>query len=529
MTSMVAGRMAEAAPVDRIPGSGAAPDRLPAVSGRGGAPPVVLHPDRSWRPAARRHGPDPASQRSPAGRDRPVHARLRHRRPDHGLDNILDSSKAGPSTSAASAVATRALLHHDLRRAGGALPGLALRRAPCSLHYTIIGGEVAASTPTFLGADPADSPLLGPHLHRPLAAAEDLGRELFRSLDEPRRARALVSPVRPRIWSAATTRAQRQPVAADRRHLPPAFKAGSPSSWPTCSRTWKRRSASTSSPRCHELQRRAEGHSGPGARCRPDLDPAELLGCYLARLPDQLADQQAGLVDHEFGLTFLWAGSAERGQPHYYRIQGERVLIEYDNSQRGANHVHTVWRDLAGDFGGDALARRYAKSATDRIADGSCSTRVRAPARGEARVYACRSGLCGGLRAEVGVEVAARSGRRDVALADREVAEALAELALLRAALEGRRRDLRAGSDHRQMGSTALMRCHLADGRPDGCLTGYCNSWDVIGGLLLVQEAGGMASDFIAETAWRARQRARRARPACRRRSSRCAAAQLDS
>jgi myo-inositol-1(or 4)-monophosphatase len=58
---------------------------------------------------------------------------------------------------------------------------------------------------------------------------------------------------------------------------------------------------------------------------------------------------------------------------------------------------------------------------------------------------------------------------------------------------------LRAGADHRRMGSTALMMCHVADGRLDGCVTGYCNSWDVIGGLLLVQEAGGVASDFIAE------------------------------
>ena len=55
---------------------------------------------------------------------------------------------------------------------------------------------------------------------------------------------------------------------------------------------------------------------------------------------------------------------------------------------------------------------------------------------------------------------------------------------------------LRAGADHRRMGSTALMMCHVADGRLDGCLTMYCNSWDVIGGLLLVQEAGGAASDF---------------------------------
>jgi myo-inositol-1(or 4)-monophosphatase len=56
---------------------------------------------------------------------------------------------------------------------------------------------------------------------------------------------------------------------------------------------------------------------------------------------------------------------------------------------------------------------------------------------------------------------------------------------------------LRAGADHRRMGSTALMMCHVADGRLDGCATLYCNSWDVIGGLLLVREAGGVASDFL--------------------------------
>jgi len=46
------------------------------------------------------------------------------------------------------------------------------------------------------------------------------------------------------------------------------------------------------------------------------------------------------------------------------------------------------------------------------------------------------------------------------------------------------------------MGSTALMMAHVADGRLDGCATMYCNSWDVIGGLLLVEEAGGVASAF---------------------------------
>ena len=55
---------------------------------------------------------------------------------------------------------------------------------------------------------------------------------------------------------------------------------------------------------------------------------------------------------------------------------------------------------------------------------------------------------------------------------------------------------LEAGADHRRMGSSALMMCHVADGRLDGCATMYCNSWDVIGGLLLVEEAGGVASEF---------------------------------
>ncbi|MGI9421101.1 MAG: inositol monophosphatase family protein [Geminicoccaceae bacterium] len=55
---------------------------------------------------------------------------------------------------------------------------------------------------------------------------------------------------------------------------------------------------------------------------------------------------------------------------------------------------------------------------------------------------------------------------------------------------------LRAGSDHRRLGSTALMMAYVADGRLDACATLLCNSWDVIGGLMLVEEAGGIASDF---------------------------------
>ena len=66
-----------------------------------------------------------------------------------------------------------------------------------SLHHTVVDGEAQACTPSFLGADPASSPLLGPHPLRPLAGAEDLGRELVRSLDEGQLATALISPVAP--------------------------------------------------------------------------------------------------------------------------------------------------------------------------------------------------------------------------------------------------------------------------------------------------------------------------------------------
>ena len=54
-------------------------------------------------------------------------------------------------------------------------------------------------------------------------------------------------------------------------------------------------------------------------------------------------------------LHLAWAGSLEPSRPHYYRIQGHRLLVEYDNTTRDANHVHTVWRDPVGDFGMDVL------------------------------------------------------------------------------------------------------------------------------------------------------------------------------
>ncbi|KAJ3056061.1 hypothetical protein HK102_011248, partial [Quaeritorhiza haematococci] len=62
-------------------------------------------------------------------------------------------------------------------------------------------------------------------------------------------------------------------------------------------------------------------------------------------------------------VGFAWAGGLERGEPHYYRIQGPTFLIEYDNTQNNANHVHSVWRDFTNDFGDDLLKKHYEAAA----------------------------------------------------------------------------------------------------------------------------------------------------------------------
>jgi hypothetical protein len=72
------------------------------------------------------------------------------------------------------------------------------------------------------------------------------------------------------------------------------------------------------------------------------------------------ARRRAALEQTDLGqVTFAWAGSMQQGEAHYYRIQGPSFLVEYDNTQNGANHIHTVWRDFDGDFGRDLLREHY--------------------------------------------------------------------------------------------------------------------------------------------------------------------------
>ena len=83
-----------------------------------------------------------------------------------------------------------------------------------------------------------------------------------------------------------------------------------------------------------------------------------LTDVYISRLPDELRHELLGLDD----VHFAWAGSDRRGDGHYYRLQGESLLIEYDNTQDNANHVHAVLRDMYSDFGVDYL-REHVRNA----------------------------------------------------------------------------------------------------------------------------------------------------------------------
>jgi uncharacterized protein DUF3500 len=88
-----------------------------------------------------------------------------------------------------------------------------------------------------------------------------------------------------------------------------------------------------------------------------------LLDEYCNNVPEQLAQAREEQIKKAGGnLWFAWAGGEEPGQPHYYRIQAPAFLIEFDDTQNGANHIHSVWRDFDGDFGLDLLKEHYQTS-----------------------------------------------------------------------------------------------------------------------------------------------------------------------
>jgi len=219
-----------------------------------------------------------------------------------------------------------------------------------SLHFTLRDGAISP-TPAFYGAEPARSPMPGGLLLRPLAAEEDLARELLWLLRPDQLARAVISPVAP------TDIVQTNRPRVTDGSLPPEAAAGPGGP--------QLRAELGLTPELYEMLRYTIEPKGLPAS---DMDDAQrvtllrLVRVYLEHMAEPIADQYEPLLEPERfdAAAFAWAGSLEPGAPHYYRIQGERLLIEYACTQNRANHTHTVWRDPLGDFGEDILAQHYA-------------------------------------------------------------------------------------------------------------------------------------------------------------------------
>lgn len=186
-----------------------------------------------------------------------------------------------------------------------------------SLHFTVVRGH-ATGNPTFFGSNPAevkDGPRAG---LRVLGAEEDKGRALMTALNPQQQKTALVAD---KAYKDILTERSRK-----------AALAGQPSG----------------------LHR-----SKMTAAQRKLLDV--LIAEYIDNLPGELAGQRRQrLSEAKDNLYFAWAGVVEKGGPHYYRVQSPTFLIEYDNTQNNANHVHSVWRDFEDDFGVDLLKEHYA-------------------------------------------------------------------------------------------------------------------------------------------------------------------------
>jgi hypothetical protein len=239
-----------------------------------------------------------------------------------------------------------------------------------SVNHLIVDGAVASTTPFFLGADPASAPLLGPHPSRPLAGAEDLGRELAHSLTADQREFGIPTDIAPVDL-----------VSANR----PLFAQGEGDLPIELLYLWRGVFPGELGQLCRDIHQAAEKNEGttaesaeltrltatPKGLAAASMSPEQrelmraLLDVYIGRVPDELAEQERSKYATDPALDrlhFLWAGSLEKGRGHYYRVQGETLLAEYDNTARGANHVHTVWRDLTNDFGADVLADHYRNS-----------------------------------------------------------------------------------------------------------------------------------------------------------------------
>ncbi|MGH3278230.1 MAG: DUF3500 domain-containing protein [Trebonia sp.] len=231
-----------------------------------------------------------------------------------------------------------------------------------SLNYTVVDGQVRSCTPCFIGAHPARTALLAGGVLEPLGGIEAIARQLAASL--AKRGETAVIIHRSAVSDIVSGNRAQVRDGDEMVHMQDLWRARF---------TDERLRA-----RVEEVDVTSEAGSGYGARdhsavaitARPKgvsgaaLTPDELalllrlLDGYLQRFPEEFAVpwlagyRNGGLA----GLHFAYAGEGPDAAPVYYRLQDQKLLIEYDNTQYAANHAHSVVRDLRSDFGFDALA-----------------------------------------------------------------------------------------------------------------------------------------------------------------------------
>jgi hypothetical protein len=186
------------------------------------------------------------------------------------------------------------------------------------VHFTIVDGDCVAPTPLFFGANPAEVRHGPDRGRRTLPEEEDQARELLALLPSDRRARAVVRATAP--GDILTDAYRNASPAVIPMGLPFAAMSGD------------------------ERDRLVR-----------------LVRLYVDRATDEIARtewekiERAGLDT----ICFAWLGAPGPGEPHYYAIKGATFVIEYDKTQDGANHIHSVWRTFTGDWGEDLLAEHY--------------------------------------------------------------------------------------------------------------------------------------------------------------------------
>ena len=188
-----------------------------------------------------------------------------------------------------------------------------------SQNFTVSNGKVQ-DAPSFFGSNPAEV-LDGPRKGlRVLAREDDLGREFLQALTPEQKKAALVSQEAPKdILTEASRKAALN---------------GQPSGL----------AASRLNPHQRELLQ-------------------NLLGEYVDNVPEQVAQLRQDQIKKAGNqIYFAWAGGEKYRDPHYYRIQTPAFLVEFDDTQDNANHIHSVWRDFEGDFGLDLLKEHYQTS-----------------------------------------------------------------------------------------------------------------------------------------------------------------------